>query len=444
MNPSHHLHIGLAFRAALIASALLLAAKSAGLAEGQGARNPDQAIVFDGSTAAKDVFTLALKNDGYFVELSQVGFVCPETEHESPGGLFALIGEAGVFTLEREIGETLLLPVPRAAGELPDVLASLETDCDLLEALPALEAFLLSAGVQAQAQLLETEACRNRVRTLYCQVVEAVEEAETLPPSGASSGAGGGLGCGKVQVTQPEECPGIAHLAEIPGLLDYLESLVGSCNGVEEALASLQTHVNDTVQTAGGLTQDEKENFLASADALLGDAEKNVLDAQETVAALGSLTASLSEESLEVSCAECGEPGLFAGVPLSGAVQLVSNRQAIGRFVGAFHSAANQTDNPELAARFADLAARLAAVPDDRVLQVIFPSDSAVGEHRLAVRSPDVPDDGVSPLVVMLTGLESGAPSPSPNAADIQLLFEQVRLFEATLAREPDRSEIPE
>jgi hypothetical protein len=30
------------------------------------------------------------------------------------------------------------------------------------------------------------------------------------------------------------------------------------------------------------------------------------------------------------------------------------------------------------------------------------------------------------------------------NAADIQLLFEQIRLFEATLAREPDRSETPD
>jgi hypothetical protein len=65
MNPSHHFHIGLAFRAALVASALLLAAKSAGLAEGQGAMNPDQAIVFDGSTAAQDVFVLAFKNEGF-------------------------------------------------------------------------------------------------------------------------------------------------------------------------------------------------------------------------------------------------------------------------------------------------------------------------------------------------------------------------------------------
>ena len=45
MNPSHHIHIGLAFRAALVGSALLLAAKSAGLAEGTGAFDPDQAIV---------------------------------------------------------------------------------------------------------------------------------------------------------------------------------------------------------------------------------------------------------------------------------------------------------------------------------------------------------------------------------------------------------------
>ncbi len=33
MNPHHHIHIGPAFRAAIVGSALLLAAKSAGLAE---------------------------------------------------------------------------------------------------------------------------------------------------------------------------------------------------------------------------------------------------------------------------------------------------------------------------------------------------------------------------------------------------------------------------
>ncbi len=227
-------------------------------------------------------------------------------------------------------------------------------------------------------------------------------------------------------------------------MLDYLESLVGSCDGVETALASLQAHVNDTVQSAGGLTQDEKQNFLEGADAGLGDAEKNLLDAAETVAGLGSLTASLSEESLEASCAECEDP-VFTGSPLalSGAVTLFAGRQTVGRFVGAFHSAANDTDDPELAARLADLAARLAAVPNDRVLQILFPSGSGVGQHLLALRAPELPDDGESPLVVVLTGLASGAPRPAPNAADIQLLFEHVRLFEDTLAREPGRLEAP-
>ncbi len=209
MNPHHHIHIGLAFRAALVGSALLLAAKSAGLAaEGLGAFDPDQAIVFDGSTAARDVFTLALKNDGYFVELSQVGFVCPETEHVSPGGLFALIGEAGVFALELEIGETLLLPVPPAAGELPDALADVETDCDLLEALPALEAYLVSAGAQAQALLIETQACLNRVRTLYCQLVASVEEAETVLGAGGTPSPGAAPEPGKSSSASPRNAPG--------------------------------------------------------------------------------------------------------------------------------------------------------------------------------------------------------------------------------------------
>jgi hypothetical protein len=125
-------------------------------------------------------------------------------------------------------------------------------------------------------------------------------------------------------------------------------------------------------------------------------------------------------------------------------VQLIQRRQVVGRFVGAFQSAANHTDDPELAARFADLATRLAAVPNDRVLQVLFPSSSAVGQYMLAVRPPELHDDGESPLVVVLTAVEPGEGTPALNAADIQLLFEQIRLFEATLAREPDRSETPD
>jgi hypothetical protein len=62
----------------------------------------------------------------------------------------------------------------------------------------------------------------------------------------------------------------------------------------------------------------------------------------------------------------------------------------------------------------------------------------------LAVRPPELPDDGESPLVVVLTAVEPGEGTPALNAADIQLLFEQIRLFEATLAREPDRSETPD
>jgi hypothetical protein len=62
----HHFHIGLAFRAALVGSALLLAAKSAGLAEGHCTVDSErQAVVTDGSKAAKPMEFRAPRTDSF-------------------------------------------------------------------------------------------------------------------------------------------------------------------------------------------------------------------------------------------------------------------------------------------------------------------------------------------------------------------------------------------
>ncbi len=439
MIPHHHI-LGLAFRAALVGSALLLAAKSAGLAaEGLGAFDPDQAVVFDGSTAAKDIFTVTVKRRGYLVELSEAGFVCPDADHSPPSGVASLVEAVGVFPLELETGKALLLPVPSASGELPPELEALDTDCDLLAAFPALETYLLSVDAQAQARLAETQACRDGVRNLYCRVVAAVEEAATLEPTAAHGPILPGTSpYSDYSFGETDECPGLTHLADIPGLLDYLAVLVDLCKGGAAALAALRVQVVEAVQNDGGLTALDKDFFLMMADAELGYAEHGVDESVETLVKLDGAMATLTEESLEASCTDCGEPASI-GV-LSGAVKLVAQRQAIGRFVGAFQSAARHADDPELSARLAGLAQRLATISNDRVLQVIFPSGSRVGQHFIALRPPDLPDDGHSPLVVVLTALEEGAPVPRMNGTDFQLLFEQVRLFGATLAREPDGS----
>jgi hypothetical protein len=446
MTLRHHIHTRLAFRAALLGSALLLAATTAGLAEGPGAIDPDQAIVFDGSTAAQDIFVLSMKNAGYVIERSSSGFVCPESIHVSPGGLFAF-GNAGVFTLEHEIGHILLLPVPRVPGTIPPELQELETDCDLLAVLPALEDYAASANSLAQARLNEAQSCRDRARNLYCAVVATIEDATILD---------GFLGAGVIPSAPdtpydwtfvgPEPCTqGVTRLDEIPASLDFLATLVSVCRGYETELATLHADVLIAVQSHGGLTGADAEQFMANADALLGNAESKVRQVEETVDELSESLVAWDEASLEASCDAC-PPDPIGGSQLlhTGLVQLIQRRQVVGRFVGAFQSAANHTDDPELAARFADLATRLAAVPNDRVLQVLFPSSSAVGQHMLAVRPPELPDDGESPLVVVLTAVEPGEGTPALNAADIQLLFEQIRLFEATLAREPDRSETPD
>jgi hypothetical protein len=434
-----------------VSSAAMILAATGRLfaAGGLGAFDPGQAVVFDGSTAAEDIFAVALAEAGYFLDLGEPGFDCPETDHASPGGLVPLLPEMGVFPLGLEIGKTLLFEVPSAPSTLPIDFQSLETDCDLLSTLPALESHLSSVCAQAQNLLAETQACRDRVRDLYCQVVAAIEEATTLPPdSSISANVDDGL---TVDSAPPgpgdlhfDLCVrGLTNLAQIPGVLDYLIPRVAACEDREAALAALQAKVAEIVQFLGGIAENKKQALLAQADALLGSAEAQVAPAEGAVALLDSLKASLGEESLEASCAECGpSDGGGSQLALSGAVRIVAKRNPIGRFVGAFESAANHTEDAELAAHLADLAERLDATPDDRVLQVIFPSASAVGQHLVAVRPPDLPDDG-SPLVVVLSGLAEGAPLPAMNAADVQFLFEQVRVFRATLQRGRDDGDEP-
>lgn len=447
MTLRHHSPMRRALRAALVGSMLLLAARSASLADGPGSNKPDQAIVFDGSTAAQDIFTVALKNDGYLVELSAFGFVCPESDHVSPSGIFALFEDAGVFRVEHEIGEILLMPVPRVPGTIPPELEDLETDCDLLGVLPALEAYAASASSLAQTRLIEAQSCRDRVRDLYCVVVAAIEDAPTLdvlfdePPF-----LGGNGGFFDFTFLPPQACTrALTRLDEIPKSLDALAALVSLCEGRETALQILHVDVLTRVQSQGGLAPSEKEEFLDIADATLGATEKLVDEVEETVDDLAEAIADLDEDSVEESCDECS-PDFIGGsqLLLSGLVELAARRQVVGRFVGAFHSAANHADDPELAARLNEIAERLAEVPNDRVLQALFPSGWAAGQHLLALRPPELPDDGESPLVVVLTAADSAVDTPGFNAADIELLFEQIRLFNATVTREPDRPDTPD
>jgi hypothetical protein len=218
--------------------------------------------------------------------------------------------------------------------------------------------------------------------------------------------------------------------------------LVSVCDGTRTELAILHADVLADAQADGSIAGPQAEQYLANADALLGSGENVVQEVEETVDDLSEAIADLAEERVEASCEECS-PDVIGGSQLflTGLVQLQAKRQVLGRFVGAFDSAANHTDDPGLAERFAEIGERLAEVPNDRVLQVLFPAGSAVGQHMLAIRSPELSDDGESPLVVVLTAVEPAEGTPPLNAADIQLLFEQIRLFEATLAREPDRDE---
>jgi hypothetical protein len=66
-----------------------------------------------------------------------------------------------------------------------------------------------------------------------------------------------------------------------------------------------------------------------------------------------------------------------------------------------------------------------------------------VPQDHIAVRPASAPDDGISPLVVILSALGRGAPLPQQELSDLQFLFDKFRLFLATLRGERHESDDP-
>ncbi len=405
-------------------------------AEGLAAYKPQQAVVFDGAPTAASTYFIAFSQAGLLLDLGSGPFVtCAGTSHISPGGVVAEVQGRGVFQSDQDLGVHLIPSFPAVFSELPAELKQAKNDCELLAAFSLVQAYLASVASQAQDRLGEVHACRHRVRALHCEVVQAIEQAPTVeeppcPVTGClvpniAGPPGEEEDVGFVDFP-PEACAeGVTALLQIPGLLDSLVTQVSNCQEAEAALQTLDGTVADKVASFGGLTAGQKNTFFSYADAILAAAEKYASQAEAVVASISALSASITLENLQASCAPCS--GSTAGpvvIQANGAVLVQMQRQPIGRFVDAFE-----------AAGFSDLSERLARVPNHRVLQFTYRSASAVGQDLVAVRAADAPDDGVSPLVVILSALPRDAPLPDMNVADQRLLFEGFRAFADVLGQ---------
>ena len=406
-------------------------------AQGLAAYTPVQAVLLDGSS---DAYAIAFSEEfGYQLGFGNVLALCGDVPQPPRGERYQVFEARGVMPIGIVPGDLVSAPDPK---KIPAELEGL-TDCELRDHWETIKDYLDAVAAEVEQIVAQSQACLATVSELYCRVVDAIKNA----PTGHIPGFEIALDAGSSAPSAPQtplgpvlqECyTTLQVLHQFPGWLEYLEFLGSRCGAAREALESIEQEVESKIAGKGGLTEQEKDGLLAGAKVWLSVAENAAAGVAQVADAVLEARDAITEESIEASCAACVSlDAIFQGLVLSGAVQVHSWRQPVGRYIGALQSAANQADDPELAANLADLAGRLAQVENDRVLQVIYPTGSAIGQEFVAVRAPNAPPDPLAPLVVILTGLPDGSPLPPPNAADLKLLFEVFREFRRTV--EPER-----
>ena len=397
---------------------------------------PQQAILFDGGVSPESTYAIALTNNGFLIDFGNPLGDCPPPDG-SPSGVVAVTASMGVYQ-PALAGEHLLPAVPPFAGVVPPELLGLTSDCELLVQLAALDAYLVPACDLAQERVAKLEECRDRAAAAYCRIIELSQHLHEACIFSAAPLSGDSLPADAVPGAQFLCAKGVLALKQIPVVLDLLAARLLVC---EQNLAKL-FDIEQLFRDAEGAIC-HKDALLGSALFHRSRAEAMLNVGKSDLATLDILKTHLTPQALQAECAACGGVSVDVTLQLSGAVVMLTGRTAIGRYVGAFRAAADESRDEREAARLGDLAKRLASVPAGRVIQVIFPANAAVPQDHIAVRPASAPDDGVSPLVVILSAQGRGAPLPQQELSDLQFLFDKFRLFLATLRGERHESDDP-
>lgn len=410
-----------------------------GPAQGISAYLPDQAVIYDGSTSAGATLLLALSKEGFRVDLGEGRDPCPGSGRVPLSGL-RLAGPAGqgVMVLDRALtGGPALMRMGEAPALPPDI-SDLEDDCDVLSRFSEVEAYLAGILDEAQGILDDAEALLETSRVVLCDTLDLIDAADPATPSSYCDQ----IGCFSSIVSDPADpsAPGpggiCSHATDLQSLLpNLLDLLRYHATRAEDAYLALVSHRGDVWTCIEDSGRVGKDCPAAGAWAEYGDVQSAVANMRGIFKMVTDFMEGYTLEAVESCCEHMG--GLGSSPPLlSGAVMIFHRRQALGRFIGALEKAANSPTHPPdpgHATAYLDLAARLSQVQGDRVLQVIFRSDSQVGQHIVTVRSSEYPPDPGRPDVVILTALRRDAPLPPMSAEDVRTLLGAFRTFRDVL-----------
>lgn len=398
---------------------------------------PQQAIVLDGSMSAGDIRHLRLGSSALRVDLGEPGFTCPGASYVGLGGIVSVGGTSSrSFAARSDIGThmtTVLLAQPHLQ---PASVEGLEDDCDIAASFAAASAWAQQSANDASSLASSTTTCAAQAEITYCDVVAAVEAADIVPPMEVAhfnlpvkpweANEGGGVlraasSCYEIQTPL---------VSWIPVFLDMLEMQLAECEDARADLFSLLAQVGPTLES------DDAERIQKEADAALSVAHRAASNAPPIQLHVESIRDDLTLAAAQTACAECsGSVGSIAYAWPSSQTSLDRNTGTLQTVALALEQAASEVEasDPDEAARLGSMATRLLALPTSRLMHLTHAASEGVSDVVVALRSESLPDDGESPLAVLVSREPTGSGNAGMTVVDRHLVHDAWRLIAAIL-----------
>ena len=398
-----------------------------------------QVLVFDATGADGEGLLLPMTESGIQVDTGSGGPECPPALYLAPGGLATFDpGSFGRSFFLARLGPAFRKAAMTSAPADPAVLDGVENDCDLLTIYDEVVKYADALHAEAKRIVEDQQFSAETADVLYCDLIQRVEAAETLGiemvenPTGI---LGQGAGIERLDgVRLRNRSPCAQFYLTLLGQQRALSDLRFEGARCEDALAGLQ-HVIDVTGVAH--SEGGKEVRRAAGARYRRDAHMALESGLELLALIEEERALLTRTEVEASCARCGPGDVIELEPASGGVVQRFHWDPLEAVVEAVERAEQSSKDPDEAGRLEVLALRLLQVPGDRVLHVTYRGAEAFGRVAVALANPLGQDDGVTPLVVVLSELPRSASMPKPNAADLDLLHAAWRVFAQILTAGP-------
>jgi hypothetical protein len=415
-----------------------------------------QSWVFDGAFQAAVTLGVAYTDSGV-VSYLRDGLVCAQGDSNPIGFVSLGPAQASVYRAAPPLSFGLQLDPSFIPQPLPPAVdpALVTNDCVALQHETGVQSYIAGLKIQIDATAAQTQACVENARQLACEVLDLVPLAVTKCNETTLCDViiSGDLVEGVEGSDTPDETQGDFGSFPCHECERALSELPYLVKGATQGLAGCQKQVGDLEFWRNGLA-----GFLASQDqpltnffgglfftkgvGVLADRARAEVDAAEsasdavdaTVESFAETSAACSHSNLVESCDACdGDTGTPPPVPLTGAVKSQLSARHLGKIATALRTEARRTTDTALRDRYTALANRLRRMPDARVLDVTAPASVPFSQNFVALRRSDLPDDGRSPLAVVMTLVRSRRCPPPLSRTDRLLLDDGWETFRRTL-----------